>query len=87
MNFAEKAAWLEETEAAVIEARASFGRDVKASRLAVGCTQQKLAAALGITQSSLSLYERGERRCPKDVADKAAQYLSKLIPKEECSQD
>ncbi len=46
-----------------------------AQRVAVGLTQDALAAALGVSQQSISAYEQGQRRIPARLAGKYRKLL------------
>ncbi len=60
---------------------------LKMERTKSGVRQWRLASLVGISQSELSCYESGRRRCPADLRHKIANVLSttpeKLFPEED----
>lgn len=59
---------------------------LKMERTRSGIKQWRLASLIGISQTELSHYESGRRRCPADIRRKLADVLSttleKLFPEE-----
>lgn len=59
---------------------------LKIERTKSGIHQWRLASLVGISQSELSCYESGRRRCPADIRREIANVLSttpdKLFPEE-----
>jgi len=59
---------------------------LKIERTKSGIKQWRLANLIGITQTEISQYESGRRRCPADIRRKLADKLSttpeKLFPEE-----
>ena len=59
---------------------------LKMERTKSGVRQWRLASLVGISQSELSCYESGRRRCPADLRYKIANVLSttpeQLFPEE-----
>jgi transcriptional regulator with XRE-family HTH domain len=60
--------------------------ELKMERTRFGIKQWRLASLVGISQTELSHYESGRRRCPADLRRKIANVLSttpdKLFPEE-----
>ena len=60
---------------------------LKLARLNKGIPQWELSTRIGVTQSELSYYELGRRRCPANVRHRIADALqisvSELFPNEE----
>ena len=59
---------------------------LKMERTKSGIRQWRLASLVGVSQSELSCYESGRRRCPADIRRKIADVLSttpdRLFPEE-----
>lgn len=56
-------------------ARSSFGRRLRALRLAAGLSQVELARRVGRHQTAIGPYERDEYEPPREVVEKLAQIL------------
>ncbi len=60
---------------------------LKLARLNKGIPKWELSTRIGVTQSELSYYELGRRRCPAHIRHKIADVLqisvSELFPNEE----
>ncbi len=52
-----------------------FGKRLKTLRGIAGITQQTLADSVGVSKEHISRIERGENRCPIEVAYKASRLL------------
>lgn len=61
------------------EQRKVVGSNLRSLRLEAGKSQNELAGALGIVQSSLSNYERGARDLPLSLAVRIAKHLGKPL--------
>lgn len=57
----------------------AVGRNARALRVSAGVTQKDAAAAAGVSQSTLSLYERGPMLIPAAVARALAQVLGTTV--------
>jgi len=61
--------------------------ELKLERIKRGMKQWRLASLVGISQTELSHYEVGRRRCPADLRYKIAEILGtsvdELFPKEQ----
>ena len=56
-------------------ARVAFGARMKAARVAAGMTQQQMAKALGVSQQSITAYERGDSAPRTHMLEKLASIL------------
>ena len=57
-----------------------IARNLKALRNANGYTQDNIAEFLGISRSTYSNYEDGDREVPLEVLEKAAALFGRLRP-------
>ena len=51
-----------------------FSEELKKLRKGKNLTQQKLADALGISKSTISMYENGNRECPIELLVQLSNY-------------